>query len=108
MSDRTRAWPVIRSVGFALIAGIVFGLIAAGLFSNGLVGNLELRTALLVGLGVAIACTVLFSLVFDRLSRLVARVNRAAAKSQQSLPSAGAKLGRRVRSMIDERRRHER
>ena len=106
MSDQARAWPVIRSVGFALIAGIVLGLVTAGLFSNQLVGSLALRTALLVGLGVAIALTVLLSFALDRLSRLVARMHRATAQSQQTLNSAGEQLGRRVRSMLDRRRRH--
>ena len=104
MSDRIRAWSVIRSFGYALIVGLVTGLVTAGLFSNHLVGSLELRTSLLVGLGVGIVLTLLFTVVFDRLSRLVGRLNQATEQKRKTLGLERERLEQRMRSMFQDRR----
>ena len=87
-----------------LLVGIVAGLVTAGLFSNQLVGSMEIKTALWVGLGVGIVLALLFTYVFDKVSKLMGRVSRAAEQSSENLASAGKQLGKRVGSILRKRR----
>ena len=103
MSDQVRAWSIWRSIGYALLVGIVAGLVTAGLFSNQVVGDLEIKTALMVGLGVGIVLAVLFSYVFDQISKLMGRVNQATKQGSENLTSAGKELGKRVGSIMRKR-----
>ena len=80
MSDRIRAWKALKSFKLALIIGGLAGLLTAGLLHNHLVGNLEPRASLLVGVGVGAGLTLILTYVFDQASRLVGRVLRAAKK----------------------------
>jgi len=105
MSEEIRAWSIWRSIGYALLVGIVAGLVTAGLFSNQLVGALGIRTALWVGLGVGIVLALLFTYVFDRVSKLMGRVNQAAERSSENLASAGKQLGKRVGSILQKRQK---
>lgn len=104
MSDQTRAWSIWRSIGYAILAGIVGGLVTAGLFSNQLLGSLEIKTALWVGLGAGIVLALLAAYLLDQMSKLVGRVNRARARGGENLASAGKQLGKHVGSMFRKRR----
>ena len=104
MSDQIRAWRVIKSFGAALIIGIVAGLATTGLFSNGLIGDLDLRASLWVGLGVGVGLMLLFTYVFDQISLLVGRAGRAAERSKEKLSVGKERLGQRLRSRLKRRR----
>ena len=77
MSDRIRAWKVIKSFEWALVVGGLAGLITAGLFHNHVVGDLGPRASFLVGVGVWAGLTPIFTYVFDRVSKLVGDLGRA-------------------------------
>ena len=104
MSDQIRAWSIWRSIGYALLVGIVAGLVTAGLFSNQLVGTLEIKTALWVGLGVGIVLTALLVVLFDRLSRLMGQVNRAAKQGSKDPGATGRQIGKQMGSLFRKRR----
>jgi hypothetical protein len=84
MSDQIRKWPLVKSFQWAAMIGLVAGLVTAGVLSNHIVGNLELRESLLIGVGVGIFLTVVLTGVFDRVSNLTGRLARTVeAKAQQ-------------------------
>lgn len=77
MSDQLRAWKVIESFELALIVGSLAGLMTTGLFYSHLVGDLEPLASLLAGVGVGTGLTLIFTYVFDRVSKLVGDFGRA-------------------------------
>ena len=104
MSEQIRAWSIWRSIGYAILVGVVGGLVTAGLFSNSLVGSLEIKTALWVGLGVGAVLMLLFAYVFDQVSKLVGQVKRAAKQGTQDPGATGKQIGKQMGSFFRKRR----
>ena len=77
MSDRIRAWKVIKSFELALIVGGLASLMIIGLFCNHLVGDLEPLASLIVGVSIGAGLTLILTYVFDRVSKLVGSFLRA-------------------------------
>ena len=76
MSDRTRAWKLLRSFEWALVIGGLAGVLAIGLLYNQAIGSLGSRASLLAGAGIGAGLTLVLTYVFDQISKLVGSLRR--------------------------------
>jgi len=84
MSGQIRAWKVLKSFELALIVGGLAGLIATGLFYCHLVGDLGPQASFLLGVKVGTGLTLIFTYVFDRVSKLAGRLGHYRREEAQS------------------------
>ena len=70
-SESERSWKFIRSLEWALLIGALSGLAFIGLtFSNFLL-KMERRTAIYVGIGIAVVVTTVLTYILDQISQSV-------------------------------------
>ena len=90
MAKSARAWNLLKSFELGIVVGGLAGLLVIGVTYTQFVGELEPQESLLYGGAAAAVLTLIFTYVFDQVSKSVGEF-RAAAKR----PKGGSTQGGR-------------
>jgi hypothetical protein len=91
MSDRIRAWKVVRSLQWAILIGALAGLALTGLTYTKFMWDLEPQQSILLGAGTAVGLVLFLTYLLDRVSMGVGSF-RSAVKGRSGRTKDGGKV----------------